>query len=325
MYVVLNREKKGGDDMKKIVFMMPLFLLLFVHCKKDDTVFEEETVMVPVTFELPISQAKSDFSNMFPTGDIDWGNENHVEYMYLAVGNTYSYYDQATNTTIKIGEMVELKAEVIGTADTLMFTGLVPLRTLWSSKKCSLYYFGNNGDGKEGTNVTNIYHYKKTDKCIGKRISFLRQTGSMEDLGDYHVAYYPNVGIKTLYDDNSNVVGYSITAKTLRNITSVAMFDLEGETSLKGTATQLKAYSVVWSNNNEFVTSFEMTPEDGIDVSGNVGEKSLITLLPVAEPVYVECGKGIYEFRKGIAEGFIYVGRNGSTMDDVLPLFWKKP
>ena len=60
MYVVLNREKKGGDDMKKIVFMMPLFLLLFVHCKKDDKVFEEETVMVPVTFELPISQAKSD-------------------------------------------------------------------------------------------------------------------------------------------------------------------------------------------------------------------------------------------------------------------------
>ena len=167
----------------RFLLLMTIATLLFTQCKKKEeiSVSDESSDLVKVSFELPVEQDKSDFTSVLPDGNINWGNSNNIEYMYLAVGDRYLYYNHDLQCTVRVGELFEMQAEVNGPTDKLMFTGMIPQNLLYASKRCTLYYFGNNGRGGDGSNVTNIYDEKYQDCVIGKTISFSEQNGRIED------------------------------------------------------------------------------------------------------------------------------------------------
>lgn len=303
------------------MFIMMSAILLFTQCKKDDVVHTDDlSETVPVTFELPKDMSKSDFNNLLPDGNINWGNENNIEYIYLAVSDRYLYYSHELSMTLKVGELFELTAEVTEATDRLVFSGMIPKNLLWNSKRCTLYYFGNNGNAPEGSNVTNIYDVKYTDCVIGKTVSFAQQTGDVNNLGDYHIASIP-VKIQTLRDEERNILGFNLIVELFNNNMSIAMLDLEGETTLGGSATAMQSYTLKWEGLT-FEESYDVVEGGTIDVTGNVGEKSLIALLPNAEPVTLECGKGKYEFREGLPSNCLFMDRMGNNFDDATPLPW---
>lgn len=295
-------------------------ILLFTQCKKEDAeLVDNSTDFVPVTFEMSKDVSKSDFTNILPSGNINWGNDNNIEYIYLGVSNSHLYYSIELAETVRVGELFELSAEVVESTDRLVFSGMVPQNLLWDAKRCTLYYFGNNGNALEGTNVTNIYDEKFTDCVIGKQVSFAKQTGDIRDLGDYHLASIP-VRINTLEDEENNIIGFDLIAESFNNTMSIAMLDLEGETALGGTAAALQTYTLIWDG-AKFVESCEMLEGETMDVTGNVGKKSLIALLPIEESVTLECSKGRYTFPI-LPSNTLFVGNVGYGYDETNPLPW---
>lgn len=308
--------------MKKLMFIMVPIILLFAQCKKDDVERTDDLYeKVPVTFELPKDMSKSDFTNLLPDGNINWGNENNIEYIYLAVADRYSYYSHELLMTMIVGELFELTAEVTESTDRLVFSGMIPKNLLWDTKRCTLYYFGNNGNAPEGSNVTNIYDVKYTDCVIGKTVSFAQQTGDVNDLGDYHIASIP-VKIKTIRDEERNILGFDLIVELFNNNMSIAMLDLEGETVLGGSATAIQSYTLKWEGRT-FEESYDVVEGGTIDVTGNVGEKSLIALLPNNEPVTLECSKGKYTFHEGLPSNTLFIGNMGHDLNETTPLPWE--
>ena len=172
--------------MRKFVFIMMSSLLLFVQCKKDNEDYGAEE-MVPVRLEIPLDKSRSDFSDLFPLGKISWGNGVNVEYAYLAVPYALEFCDVSMGYyTQHLGIMFEMEAKVNEKMDKLVFEGNVYTHALTDKTSCTMYYFGNNGRG--GSNVI-TYNKKIIDNnIIGKKISFNRQTGSIDELGNYHLA-----------------------------------------------------------------------------------------------------------------------------------------
>lgn len=320
--------------MRRFVFMMLLTTLLFARCGKENVeMYEGDEKTVPVSFELSLNQTRSDFMSLFPEGKINWGNKNNMEYIYIAIPSRYLYYNMDKQYTVQVGGLFELKAEVLESTDKLVFKGVIPQNLLWEQRWVCLYYFGNNGQGLEGTNVTNIYHvdetgnFKYTEDCmVGKKISFDKQDGSIENIGDYHVATI-YASTKAIKDENNNIIRYDLNTlgEKVENQMAVAVLDIEGETTLRGTAANVKSLTVKWANNKEFVTTLEYDSNATIDVTGNVGEKSLIALLPTEGDATLECDKGKYYFDGGVKKNKVYVEKNGYTFESVQPLKWETP
>ena len=310
----------------KSCLLMIMTLLLMVQCKKQEekTDVEATSDLVKVSFELPVDHSGSDFTGILPDGNINWGNSSNIEYMYLAVGDRYLYYNHDLQCTIRVGEMFEMQAEVDGSTDKLMFSGMIPQNLLYASKRCTLYYFGNNGRGGEGTNVTDIYDEKYQDCVIGKTISFSKQNGRIEDIGNYHIASMPVEYIYIIRDAERNILEFQLRVTELENNMSVAMLDLTDETTLGGSATCMQSYTIKWTG-LVFEEIIEYVPEGTYDVSGNPGEKSFIALLPTEDDATLECGKGSYTFEGGTGRNQIYVGRSGSTIEESEPLIWEHP
>lgn len=310
----------------RFLLLMTIATLLFTQCKNKDeiSIVDESSDLVKVSFELPVEQNKSDFTSVLPSGNINWGNSNNIEYMYLAVGDRYLYYNHDLQCTVRVGELFEMQAEVNGPTDKLMFTGMIPQNLLYASKRCTLYYFGNNGRGGDGTNVTNIYDEKYQDCLIGKTISFSEQNGRIEDLGNYHIASMPINYIYVIKDEEQNVLEFQLKVTELKNNMSIAMLDLTDETTLGGSATCMQSYTIKWTG-LEFEEVIEYEPDKTYDVSGNPGDKSFIAFLPTDDDVTLECGKGSYTFEGGIGRNHIYVERLGSTIEESVPLIWEHP
>lgn len=304
-----------------------LLVFAFTQCKKenDDYLYEvnddEETKEVPVTFAMPINQSRSDFSNILPFGDILWGNDNNLEYIYIGIDSKYLYYDQATSTTKRVGELFELVADVTESKDSLFFRGMIPQNLLYTGQDCCLYYFGNNGNGLEGSNVTNIYDTKYPDCLIGKTISFAKQTGDARDVGDFHLASVKVYPMRYLISGGIAVKIDLLVKGPFENKMSLALLDLEGETTLGGSAAALNSYTIKWVE-DKFVEFYEYANDPIIDVTNNVGEKSLIALLPQYEPVTLECNKGKYTFRKGLPSNMLFIGNMGHNLGEATPLPW---
>lgn len=299
-----------------------MVVVFFAQCgKKDDESNEEKTV--PVRFEIPLEQYRSDFLNLFPNGEIKWGNKNHVEYVYLAVPRVYSYITPVFNNVQKwLGEIHVMKAECDESADKLVFHADIPRNIFWTGRTFDMYYFGNNRGNEENSNVVDIYDDYMTEYFIGKKMTFDKQTGDISELGNYHIASIP-VEVKTIRD-GAEIIEVQLRTKSMEfnTITSVAMLDLEGETELKGM--KVKSFTLKW-NGEFFEEIYEYDQENTIDVSGNAGNKSFITLLPDSEKVVLECGKGRCVFEDGIGRNQVYVGRNGNSLDEVQPLSWETP
>ncbi len=305
--------------MKKIVLISVSFLLLFTQCRKDDTDFNvEETV--PVRLEIPLDKStRSDFSKLFPSGKVNWGNYNGIEYVYLVVPYALEFCDVSMGYyTQHLGVMFEMKAEVNGSMDKLIFEGRVLTNALSRKDNCMMYYFGNNGQGEEGTNVTTYYKQLSDKNIIGKKVTFDKQTGSIDKLGDYHLAK-ASVKVKKNVDGSGNPISYDLTIESFKSITSFALLDLEGVTKLDGSAVKLKSFTLKWTEDYVFEEIYEYDSLGYIDVSDNIGSKSFISLLPSEGSVSLECSKGKYEFVDGIKSNQVYVGKNGGALG------WSEP
>ena len=308
--------------MRKLVFMMMSSLLLFVLCIKDNEDYGAEE-MVPVRLEVPLDKSRSDFSDLFPFGKISWGNGVNVEYAYLAVPYALEFCDVSMGYyTQHLGIMFEMEAKVNEKMDKLVFEGNVYTHALTDKTSCTMYYFGNNGRG--GSNVI-TYNKKIIDNnIIGKKISFNRQTGSIDELGNYHLAK-ALVKVKKNVDEKGNPISYDLTIESFKTMTSLALLDLERVTKLEGSAARLKSYTIKWTDDYVFEETYEYDTLAYIDVSGNVGKKSLIALLPTKESVTLECRKGKYEFTEGIKSNQVYLGGKGESIEEAEPLKWGAP
>lgn len=303
--------------------MMLLSVLIFTQCKKKEDDFNEESKTVPVRLEIPLEYFRSDFKNLFPDGNIKWGNKNNVEYVYLAVPDIYSYTDKSLNYVQRfIGQMYEMKAECDEATDKLIFTADIQQNILWSRRELDMYYFGNNRYDDENSNVENIYDHLKPQYLIGKKISFDKQTGNIDELGNYHVASYKVITERIREDGVVLEVKLKNGLPNFNTITSVALLDLEGETELRGP--RIKSLSIKW-NGEEFEEIYEYSTEATYDVSDNAGRQSFITLPPDPETLVLECDKGRYVFENGIERNQVYVGKNGNSLDEVQPLSWETP
>lgn len=308
--------------MRKLVFMMMSSLLLFVQCKKDNEDYGAEE-MVPVRLEVPLDKSRSDFSDLFPFGKISWGNGVNVEYAYLAVPYALEFCDVSMGYyTQHLGIMFEMEAKVNEKMDKLVFEGNVYTHALTDKTSCTMYYFGNNGRG--GSNVI-TYNKKIIDNnIIGKKISFNRQTGSIDELGNYHLAK-ALVKVKKNVNEKGDPISYDLTIESFKTMTSLALLDLERVTKLEGSAARLKSYTIKWTDDYVFEETYEYDTLAYIDVSGNVGKKSLIALLPTKESVTLECRKGKYEFTEGIKSNQVYLGGKGESIEEAEPLKWGAP
>ena len=308
--------------MRKFVFIMMFSLLLFVQCKKDNEDYGAEE-MVPVRLEIPLDKSRSDFSDLFPLGKISWGNGVNVEYAYLAVPYALEFCDVSMGYyTQHLGIMFEMEAKVNEKMDKLVFEGNVYTHALTDKTSCTMYYFGNNGRG--GSNVI-TYNKKIIDNnIIGKKISFNRQTGSIDELGNYHLAK-ALVKVKKNVNEKGDPISYDLTIESFKTMISLALLDLERVTKLEGSAARLKSYTIKWTDDYVFEETYEYDTLAYIDVSGNVGKKSLIALLPTKESVTLECRKGKYEFTEGIKSNQVYLGGKGESIEDAVPLKWGAP
>lgn len=308
--------------MKKLLVFVS-FLLFFASCNKEkmnEGVNEER--MVPVRFELSMnSKTRSDFNDLLPNGNIQWGNSKNVEYIYVSIPYKCSYYVQGVGT-ITLGELLEMKAEIDEPTDKLVFTGEVPSNNLQNARQYHLYYFGNNGQGGEGTNITN-HHSSHKNILIGKTISFARQTGNIDDLGNYHLAKI-KVKAVPIKDEDGVVQSFELVADDLQNINSIAKLDLTGETELVGTAAEFLSFTLLWNTSTKsFDEIIEKAREAKIDVRDNAGRNSYISLLPSDDNVYLECSKGRYEFVDGIGRNQLYIGSSADDIENAHPLHWE--
>ena len=304
--------------MRKIVFMMMLSLLLFTQCKKENVGTNAEE-MVPIRLEVPMDKSRSDFSELFPSGKICWGNDKNVEYVYLAVPYALDFCDVSMGYyTQHLGILFEMKADVEERMDKLVFEGRIHTNALARKDNCMIYYFGNNGNGGVGTNVTTYYKKISDVNIIGKKITFDKQTGSLEKIGDYHLAK-AFVKVRKNVDDSGNIISYDLSIESFTSITSFAMLDLDRMTKLEGSAAKLKSFTLMWTEDYVFEEIYEYDSVGSIDVSNNEGRKCLISLLPTKESVALECIRGKYEFVDGIKSNQVYLGKNGGVLEWVRP------
>lgn len=309
--------------MKRIVMVLSVCVLLFSQCKKEEMRSVcDDVEMVPATFELSMNNAKSDFTGLLPDGVINWGNDGSVERIYVGCGVTHEYYIYDTHENKTVGELYELKGTYDEDNNKILFTGTLPARYIMIDEVCSFFYFGNNGRANSGTNVENIYMSAR-NIIAGKKMDFSKQTGNINDLGDYHIASIKAIA-RGIYDDDGKLASFNFELESFENVMSIAMLDLEGETVLGGTATQLKSYSIEWDMAAEtHIEKFEFVEGGTYDVTENAGSKSFIALLPTEETVTLECSKGRCEFGQGIERNHVYVGKVGNSIDDSLPLTWE--
>lgn len=308
--------------MKKLSVFIS-FLLFFSSCNKENMNEDvNEDRMVPVRFELSMnSKTRSDFNDLLPNGNIQWGNSKNMEYIYLSIPYKCSYYVQGVGT-ITLGELLEMKAEIDEPTDKLVFTGEVPSNNLQNARQYHLYYFGNNGHGGDGTNIVN-HHSSYKNILIGKTISFARQTGNIDDLGNYHLAKI-KVKAVPIKDEDGVVQSFELVADDLQNINSIAKLDLTGETELIGTAAEFLSFTLLWNTSTKsFDEIIEKVREAKIDVRDNAGRNSYISLLPSDDNVYLECSKGRYEFVDGIGRNQLYIGSSADDIENARPLHWE--
>lgn len=307
--------------MKKMILIISVFLL-FSQCKKE-SVEQEETSSreVPVTMRLSLNECRTYFDDVIDSGEIYWWNpENEFEYFYLAVEYTSLEWENGSSVVKKHGVLEELVFRAIDPTGVADMKGRMPEVYLKENRICRLYYFGNNGNGADGTNVENITDDR--GNLIGKIMHFDKQRGDLKKVGGYHLASV-DVRVMRNYGEDGVVTGYSlIPVSPLRNMMSLAVLDLRGERTLNGSATMQQSFSLKWSGSD--FEEIVHVDSDGFDVSDNVGYKSFISLLPTLETVRLESGKGHYVFDEGIMKNTIYYG-GGENLNEARPLPWNKP
>ena len=299
---------------------MAFVVVLFTQCKKENPAQENSDTakIVPIKLEMPIGGSKTDFSGFLTdphnqSAVINWGNAQGTETIYLAVPNIeiYNPVDGTFFYENKVAQMVPLTATVNETSSKVTFVGSVDARILENRKSYQLYYFGNKG----GQDIMN------DNVLVGKTMSFDGQDGTRENLGNYHFAVL-DVTVYADYGNNADHLADSYTIKSsYPNFTSmmaIALLDLEGETTLEGTAA-IESLTVKFNESaNVYETTYSATT--GITLN-NTSAKSFIALCPSDVNSKLECSKGTYTFAEGVDANFAYYVFNTVT-DEIEPLKW---
>lgn len=299
---------------------MAFVVVLFTQCKKENPAQENSDTakIVPIKLEMPIGGSKTDFSSFLAdphnqSAVINWGNAQGTETIYLAVPNIeiYNPVDGTFFYENKVAQMVPLTATVNETSSKVTFVGSVDARILENRKSYQLYYFGNKG----GQDIMN------DNVLVGKTMSFDGQDGTRENLGNYHFAVL-DVTVYADYGNNADHLADSYTIKSsYPNFTSmmaIALLDLEGETTLEGTAA-IESLTVKFNESaNVYETTYSATT--GITLN-NTSAKSFIALCPSDVNSKLECSKGTYTFAEGVDVNFAYYVFNTVT-DEIEPLKW---
>lgn len=299
---------------------MAFVVVLFTQCKKENPAQENSDTakIVPIKLEMPIGGSKTDFSGFLTdphnqSAVINWGNAQGTETIYLAVPNIeiYNPVDGTLFYENKVAQMVPLTATVNETSSKVTFVGSVDARILENGKSYQLYYFGNKG----GQDIMN------DNVLVGKTMSFDGQDGTRENLGNYHFAVL-DVTVYADYGNNTDHLAESYTIKSsYPNFTSmmaIALLDLEGETTLEGTAA-IESLTVQFNESaNVYETTYSATT--GITLN-NTSAKSFIALCPSDVNSKLECSKGTYTFAEGVDANFAYYVFNTLT-DEIEPLKW---
>lgn len=302
------------------LILMAFVVVLFTQCKKENPAQENSDTakIVPIKLEMPIGGSKTDFSGFLTdphnqSAVINWGNAQGTETIYLAVPNIeiYNPVDGTSYYEKKVAQMVPLTATVNETSSKVTFTGSVDARILENGKSYQLYYFGNKG----GQDIMN------DNVLVGKTMSFDGQDGTRENLGNYHFAVL-DVTVYADYGNNADHLADSYTIKSsYPNFTSmmaIALLDLEGETTLEGTAA-IESLTVKFNESaNVYETTYSATT--GITLN-NTSAKSFIALCPSDVNSKLECSKGTYTFAEGVDVNFAYYVFNTVT-DEIEPLKW---
>lgn len=302
------------------LILMAFVVVLFTQCKKEDPAQENSDTakIVPIKLEMPIGGSKTDFSGFLTdphnqSAVINWGNAQGTETIYLAVPNIeiYNPVDGTFFYENKVAQMVPLTATVNETSSKVTFVGSVDARILENGKSYQLYYFGNKG----GQDIMN------DNVLVGKTMSFDGQDGTRENLGNYHFAVL-DVTVYADYGNNTDHLAESYTIKSsYPNFTSmmaIALLDLEGETTLEGTAA-IESLTVQFNESaNVYETTYSATT--GITLN-NTSAKSFIALCPSDVNSKLECSKGTYTFAEGVDANFAYYVFNTVT-DEIEPLKW---
>ena len=302
------------------LILMAFVVVLFTQCKKEDPALENSDTakIVPIKLEMPTGGSKTDFSGFLTdphnqNAVINWGNAQGTETIYLAVPNIeiYNPVDGTFFYENKVAQMVPLTATVNETSSKVTFVGSVDARILENGKSYQLYYFGNKG----GQDIMN------DNVLVGKTMSFDGQDGTRENLGNYHFAVL-DVTVYADYGNNADHLAESYTIKSsYPNFTSmmaIALLDLEGETTLEGTAA-IESLTVQFNESaNVYETTYSATT--GITLN-NTSAKSFIALCPSDVNSKLECSKGTYTFAEGVDANFAYYVFNTVT-DEIEPLKW---
>ena len=302
------------------LILMAFVVVLFTQCKKENPAQENSDTakIVPIKLEMPIGGSKTDFSGFLTdphnqSAVINWGNAQGSETIYLAVPNIEIYHpvEGTLYNEKKVAQMVPLTATVNETSSKVTFTGSVDARILENRKSYQLYYFGNKG----GQDIMN------DNVLVGKTMSFDGQDGTRENLGNYHFAVL-DVTVYADYGNNADHLAESYTIKSsYPNFTSmmaIALLDLEGETTLEGTAA-IESLTVKFNESaNVYETTYSATT--GITLN-NTSAKSFIALCPSNVNSKLECSKGTYTFAEGVDANFAYYVFNTVT-DEIEPLKW---
>lgn len=302
------------------LILMAFVVVLFTQCKKENPAQENSDTakIVPIKLEMPIGGSKTDFSGFLTdphnqSAVINWGNAQGTETIYLAVPNIeiYNPVDGTFFYENKVAQMVPLTATVNETSSKVTFVGSVDARILENRKSYQLYYFGNKG----GQDIMN------DNVLVGKTMSFDGQDGTRENLGNYHFAVL-DVTVYADYGNNADHLADSYTIKSsYPNFTSmmaIALLDLEGETTLEGTAA-IESLTVKFNESaNVYETTYSATT--GITLN-NTSAKSFIALCPSDVNSKLECSKGTYTFAEGVDVNFAYYVFNTVT-DEIEPLKW---
>lgn len=298
--------------------LLALVLVLFTQCEKEPLPQNNDEKMVPIRFEVPVNDGKTDFSDFLTDHNtqnavINW-NSTGTETIYLAVPNIRIYHPVTGDVLYEdnVAQMVSLTAECNGSSK-LVFSGSVNSRILEDGKSYTLYYFGNNG-GQDIIDETN-------GKLVGKTMSFENQDGLRESLGNYHVAIL-DVSVKANLNTSNVATSYQIMSSypDFTSLTSIALLDLEGESKLEGTAVPQEFKLEFDSESNTYKTTYTMS-ESGLTLDGATSN-SFITLFPTSAGTTLECGKGQYVFENGVESNSVYYSYN-ATSQEIGPLKWQ--
>lgn len=252
--------------MKKLsIIMLALMALFFVQCDKNkgDDDANNNAKTVKVRCEIPISNDRSDFTNLMSDGSIKWSKG--IERLYVAVHH-------ATKPQI-----VEMKsADMAQTSNVLVFEGEIEEGILAEGEEYEVWYLGNSmkfSDDADGN--TEPYINKTVSGGVLQSISgsISNQSGSLSDLGLCHIASTK----ATAFEESDG--SFSLPRSgVLSNKIAIAYMNLSGITQLSGTAIKGTEYTLAY-NNGKYEFSVVADADAKINVTNGTAT-SYVVLFP---------------------------------------------